>query len=121
MKPKKQKRQRTALTILKVLATFAAIFYFWVVLDEVIPPYDSNMYESTLGIIMIPVLFVFFMVGYVYMWKNSFLGGLLFTLWYIGLVCVSLFIWVHGNVTILAGLPILQLGILLMIFSRKKR
>lgn len=106
--------------ILRILVTLAAIFYLLVFIDEAFPPYDPDMKESNFGIAMVFVLFIWFFVGYYYLWKNEKIAGILLTTWWIGLFFTAWLIWVYGNVTVFMGFPIFILGILLLIYARKK-
>ncbi|MDX1315827.1 MAG: hypothetical protein R3356_10025, partial [Eudoraea sp.] len=85
--------------ILRVFGTLAAIFYTLIFIDEAFPPYDPDMRESNLGIAMVFVLFVWFSLGYFYLWKNEKKAGYFFISWWIGLFLTAWLIWLYGNVT----------------------
>lgn len=106
--------------VLRILVTLAAILYALIFIDEAFPPYDPTMRESNFGIVMVFVLFIWFSIGYVYLWKNEKLAGILLTTWWIILFLTAWLVWDYGNPTVVLGFPIFILGILLVIYSRKK-
>ncbi|WP_258103576.1 hypothetical protein [Marinoscillum sp. MHG1-6] len=106
--------------ILRVLSTLAVLSYAFIFIDEVFPPYDPNLQESNFGIVMVVVLFIWFSVGYSYLWKNEKMAGLFFITWWIGLFLTAWLIWLYGNVTVILGLPIFVIGILLLVYAHKK-
>jgi hypothetical protein len=107
--------------VLRVLISLAAIVYFLIFIDEAFPPYDPKMKESNFGIAMVFVLFIWFSIGYYYLWKNEKIAGILLSTWWVGLFLTAWLIWVYGNVTVILGVPIFILGILLLVFSNKKK
>lgn len=111
---------KTFRNILRVLTTLAAIFYALIFIDEAFPPYDPNMKESNFGITLVFVLFIWFLIGFVCLWKNEKIAGIVFVSWWIGLFLTAWLVWIYGNVTVILGLPILFLGIFLLLYSRKK-
>lgn len=107
--------------LLRVLTTLAALFYTLIFIDEAFPPYDPKRRESDFGIAMIFVLFIWFCIGYYYLWKDEKRAGIFLTTWWIGLFLTAWLVWLYGNVTIILGFPIFILGILLLVYSRKKQ
>ncbi|MFB9211394.1 hypothetical protein ACFFUR_06230 [Echinicola jeungdonensis] len=65
--------------LLRTLITLAAILYTMIFIDEAFPPYDPNMRESNFGIVMAFVLFIWFFIGYFYLWKNEKIAGIFLT------------------------------------------
>jgi len=112
---------KTYRNILRILITLAAIMYAVIFIDEAFPPYDPNMRESSFGIVMVFVLFIWFSIGYFYLWKNEKIAGLILTSWWIILFLTAWKVWVYGNVTVILGFPIFILGILLLIYSGKNK
>ena len=103
--------------ILRILVTIVAIFYLFVVIDEGTPPFTEPLF----GIIMVYALFLFFVLGYYYLWKNEKLSGILLIVWY-GLLWILVFcVWENAALTIIMGIPIPILGILLLIYSYLKK
>jgi hypothetical protein len=118
MTAKTRRQSNLFLIILKVLVSIALIGYLLIFVEEAFPPYPIDQPESNFGMVMVFVLFVWFLVGYYYLWKNVLRSGIFLASWYIMLVITALFIWKYGNVTIVLGIPILILGILLIIHAR---
>ena len=112
---------KTYRNVLRILTTLAALFYTLVFIDEAFPPYDPATKESSLGIAMVFVLFIWFLIGYYYLWKNEKKAGIFLTSWWVGLLLTAWLVWVYGNVTVVLGFPIFVLGILLLIYAKKKR
>lgn len=104
--------------VLKVLVTLAAAFYALIFIDEVIPPYDPNMTETDFGIVMAFVLFIWFAIGYYFLWKDEKRAGIILITWWLGLFLTAWLVWFYGNVTVVLGFPIFILGILLLVHSR---
>jgi len=105
--------------VLRVLVTIAAALYALIFIDEAFPPYDPNMQESAFGIIMAFILFVWFAIGYYYLWKNEKRAGILLITWWLLLFLTAWLVWMYGNVTVVLGFPIFILGILLLIHARR--
>jgi small-conductance mechanosensitive channel len=108
--------------VLRIIVTVAAVLYILIFIEEAFPPYPEDMRESNLGIAMVFVLFLWFAIGYVYLWLNQKISGILLILWYLLLVLTASFIWKYGGMTIIIGWPIPVLGILLLFhYHLKKR
>lgn len=105
--------------ILRVLITIAATLYFSIFIGEAFPPYDPTMRESNFGIFMVFVLFIWFAIGYYYLWKDEKIAGLFLTTWWIALFFTAWIVWLYGDVTVVLGFPVFILGILLLIYSFK--
>lgn len=112
---------KTFRDILRILTTIAAILYVIIFIDEAFPPYDPATRESDFGIVMVVVLFIWFSIGYFYVWKNEKTAGFFLTSWWIALFFTAWLVWLYGNVTVVLGFPVFILGILLMIYARKKK
>lgn len=110
---------RTFRNILRTLLTLSALFYLLIFIDEAFPPYDPTMRESDFGIVMVFILFIWFSIGYFYVWKNVKVAGIMLTSWWIGLFLTAWIVWDYGNVTVILGFPIFILGILLLIYAGK--
>ena len=108
-------------SILRILTTLAAVFYTLIFLDEAFPPYNPDMRESNLGIAMVFVLYIYFVIGYYFTWTNEQKGGIMLMTWWLWLFLVAWLIWTYGNVTVILGVPIFILGILFLIYARKKK
>ena len=106
--------------VFRILITLAAILYALIFGAEAFPPYDLNMRESNFGIVMAFVLFIWFSMGYFYLWKNEKIAGIFLNTWWIGLFLTAWLVWFYGNVTVILGFPIFILGILFLVYSLKK-
>ncbi len=105
---------------LRTLTTIGAALYLMIFIDEAFPPYHPEMRESNFGILMVFVLFIWFAIGYFFVWKNERIAGVLLTTWWIMLFITAWLIWTYGNATVILGFPIFILGILLLVYSRRK-
>ncbi|TLX74662.1 hypothetical protein E9993_12155 [Labilibacter sediminis] len=112
---------KTFRNILRILTTLAAILYIVVFVDEALPPYSTDMRESNFGIAMVFVLFIWFLIGYNYLWWNEKIAGIFLTTWWIGLFLTAWLVWLYGNVTVVLGFPIFILGLLLLLYARKMK
>ncbi len=111
---------KTFRNTLRILTTLAAALYLMIFIDEAFPPYHPEMRESNFGIVMVFGLFIWFSIGYFYVWKNERTAGTLLITWWIMLFITAWLIWSYGNVTVILGFPIFILGILLLVYSRRK-
>jgi apolipoprotein N-acyltransferase len=107
--------------ILRVLVTLAAIMYTLIFIDEAFPPYDADMRETNFGIFMVFVLFAWFSLGFYYLWTDERKSGFVLMTWWIALFMTAWLVWSYGNVTVVLGFPVFILGILLLLYARRKR
>ena len=111
---------KTFRNVLRILTTLAALVYTLIFIDEAFPPYDPVRKESDFGIVMVFVLFVWFSIGYFYVWKNEKVAGAFLTTWWIGVFITAWLVWIYGNVTVVLGFPVFILGLLLLFYARKR-
>jgi len=103
--------------ILRILGTIALLFYLLFLIFEGIPPFRATSFAD----ISVYLLFLIFLSGYYFLWKNELLSGILLIGWY-GLQWLLVFtVWVDGGITLIIGLPIALIGIVELIFARKKK
>jgi len=103
--------------ILRILGTIAVPFYLLFLIFEGIPPFKSTSFAD----ISVYLLFLIFLTGYYFLWKNELLAGILLIAWY-GLQWILVFtVWVDGGVTLIIGLPIALLGIAALILARRNK
>jgi hypothetical protein len=58
------------------------------------------------------ILFVVFVIGFLFSWRNAMTTGMIFIFWYIGMLILELFIVEKdGGFGIVSGIPVLILGI----------
>ena len=104
--------------ILRGLGTIAFVFYIVFLLDEDVPLFKTNSFADN----SVYLLFLFFLLGYYFLWKNEVISGIILIVWH-GLQWLLVFyVWEHGEMTLILGLPIGIIGILVLIFGiwRKK-
>ena len=103
--------------ILRILGTVSAILYILFLIDEGVPLYK----EATFADISVYLLFLVFVLGYYFLWKNELVSGLLLITWY-GLQWILVFyVWVDGGMTLILGLPIGLIGIIFLIYEFSKK
>jgi len=72
---------------------------------------------STFADVSVYLLFSVFLIGYVLLWKNELISGILLIVWY-GLQWVLVFwVWIDGELTLIFGLPIGIIGVLLLLYG----
>jgi len=68
------------------------------------------------------LLFVLFVVGFSISWHNKLITGIIFLLWYIGMLILELFIVEKdGGFGIISGIPLLVLGIFFIVSGNKSK
>ena len=103
--------------VLKILASVAAIFYVVFLVDEKVAVATIISLEG----IAVYLLFIFFLIGYLYIWKNEIVAGVLWVMWYAlqwGLVFT---VWSNGTLTLVLGFPIPLLGAFLLWHGFRQR
>ena len=129
--PNAKKRRRAsalqvATTIYGLLYLYFFIWSFIPCSGAVNPISDSPNFDPwDLEMIFVKLLFVVFLVGYFYSWKNGRIAGLIFLFWFILMVCMA--IWVSttlhrdSDMAIPMAIPVLVIGILFIVSWYKKR
>ena len=113
------KHSTTISVIFKILATAALGFYILFLSDEGVPLINSQGFLD----LSVYLLFIVFLIGYIFLWKEELVAGLILISWY-GLQWLLVFcVWEDGELTLIMGLPIAILGLMLLTFSiiRNKR
>ncbi len=107
--------QKKSLVTLRILLTISVFFYTIIFIGEATPPFS----ESLFGIIMVYVLFLIFLIGYFFAWKDKkqMLSGIIITSWYVLLLILGFFVWTNAGMVIGLGFPVGILGVLLIIYS----
>jgi hypothetical protein len=103
--------------ILRILGTIAAILYILFLVFEGVPLFNNPTFAET----TVYLLFLIFVVGYYFLWKNEFLSGLILVVWHIIQWILVFFVWPDGGITLILGLPIGILGILVLIYGIRKK
>ena len=102
--------------ILRILGTIAAIFYILFLIDEGVPLFN----DATFADISVYLLFLVFVLGYYFLWKNELTSGLILIAWH-GIQWFLVFwVWVDGALTLILGIPIGILGIIVLIYGIRK-
>ena len=103
--------------ILRVLGLLAMIGYILFIIAEN-PPLLNN---STFADMSVYLLFLFFLLSAVLLWKYELTAGILFIGWY-GLQWILVFlVWTDGALTLVMGLPIASIGILAVVYGIIRR
>ena len=101
----------------KTLLVLASIFGFLYVIFMISGDYGAGGNEP----LVVKLLFVVFLVGYLVVWKHEGLGGLIFVLWWIGMLYLGLFVAQHDRGTgAVLGLPLCVLATLFIISWYKR-
>ena len=108
--------KKTPGIFLKLLATFILVCYLIFFLGEILHPYSG----TTFGLIMVYIMFLFFLLGYSFLWKNGKVSGIIFIMWYGFLLVLALWVWVNAGMVLGLGIPIPILGALLLVKAYAK-
>jgi hypothetical protein len=125
-------KKRRFPSALQVATTIYGLLYLLFFIMSFIPSGAGNPISDNpnfdpwdLEMIFVKLLFVVFLVGYFYSWKNGRIAGLIFLFWFILMVCMA--IWVSttlhrdSDMAIVMAIPLLVIGILFIISWYKKR
>jgi hypothetical protein len=125
-------QQRRFPSALQVATTIYGLLYLFFFIVSFIPSGAGNPISDSpnfdpwdLEMIFVKLLFVVFLVGYFYSWKNGGIAGLIFLFWFILMVCMA--IWVSttlhrdSDMAIPMAIPLLVIGILFIVSWYKKR
>ncbi len=102
-------------TIFKVLATIILAFYLLIFITEI-----GNPEGTIFGYVMIYIMFLFYSLGYFFLWKNEKISGIIFVSWYLFLLALVVWVWIDGDMVAILGIPIPILGTIILIKSIKK-
>jgi len=103
--------------ILRILGSISAILYIIFLVAEGVPLFK----DVTFADITVYLLFVIFVVGYYFLWKNEFISGIILVTWH-GIQWILVFwVWVDGALTLIMGIPIGLLGIFTLIYGIRKK
>ena len=102
------KSKNTFRNILRILGTISVILYILFLIGEGIPLFRPTSFAD----ISVYLLFLVFLLGYYFLWKNELMSGIILIAMY-GLQWLLVFtVWVDGGLTLIIGFPILIIGIL---------
>lgn len=100
---------------LKILTSIALIGYFILFMAE-----SAGLYSETNELTGY-FLFGLFLTGYILLWKQKVIAGIVFLIWYSIQWYMVFLIWEKGLMTLLLGLPIAALGLLILLDGIKKK
>lgn len=103
--------------VLRILGTMAALGYILFLIGEG----DVHFRELNFENISVYLLFAEFVVGYIFIWKNELISGILLVAWYGFEWCLALWVWVDGDMAVLLGFPVAIIGILVLIYGIRHR
>jgi len=111
------KSKNTFRNILRILGTISVILYILFLIGEGIPLFRPTSFAD----ISVYLLFLVFLLGYYFLWKNELISGIILIAMY-GLQWLLVFtVWVDGGLTLIIGFPILIIGILTLIFGIRQK
>jgi hypothetical protein len=112
-----EERRKRKKRYLWILLLIYAVLYLLLFSTDNLASLNSWDVENS----ALKVLFVIFVIGYVISWKNELAAGKIFLLWFVGMCYENLFLCTRDcGDGIAMGIPLLILGILLIINSRRK-
>lgn len=103
--------------ILRILGSIAFIAYILFLIDEGIQQSGDLSFEHS----TVYILFLVFLAGYIFLWKNEIISGILLIAFYVLQWCLVIWVWENGGMTVILGFPIAVLGILVLIYGIKHR
>ena len=120
----RMQKKKNRISVLHIILSIYGLLYLIFIIDNFIPHDNFNPYD--LENIIVKLSFVFFLAGYFISWKNEWVAGIIFLLWWGVMWYLAIFVAEHdqgGGVVM--GLPLFVLGILFIVSwyrtkSRKK-
>lgn len=103
--------------ILRVLSLVAVIFYILFLVFEGVPLDLTGPFAD----LSVYLLFLVFLMGCLFMWKNELVSGLILIVFYGIQWSLVLWVWVDGDMTLILGFPIAILGVLALIYGIAKK
>ena len=105
-----KEKKRSQLT-LRILVSIAAACYILFLIAEGIPLINNGGFADS----SVYILFLFFLIGYLFLWKNEIISGSILIVWHGIQWLLVFFVWIDGELTLIMGLPIAALGIAVLI------
>ena len=101
-----------------ITLVYAVLYVMFILSGDFGGAYPSLNTEG----ISVYLLFVLFVVGFSISWHNKIITGIIFLLWYIGMLILELFIVEKdGGFGIISGIPLLVLGIFFIVSGNKSK
>jgi hypothetical protein len=102
---------------LRILGILAFIVYVLFLIDEKEPLFNNASFQN----ISVYLLFIFFLAGFLTLWLNELVSGILLIAW-CGLEwCLGLWVWEDAAMVLILGFPVLIIGILVLIYGLIKK
>ncbi|MBG0770291.1 MAG: hypothetical protein H0S82_01205 [Anaerolineaceae bacterium] len=111
------KPARKARTVLRVLGIVALALYILFLIMERVPLSFGVPFAET----SVYLLFLIFVLGFILLWKNELVSGLILMVWHVLQWCLVFWVWPDGDMTLIFGLPIGILGLFIFIYGLSKR
>ena len=102
--------------ILRILGTIAVALYILFLIAEGIPLST----ESSFADVSVYLLFLLFILGYYFLWKNELISGIILIIWHAIQWVLVFWVWVDGGLTLIFGLPLGIFGIIVLIYGVRK-
>jgi len=99
--------------ILRAVGTTAAILYTLFLVFEEVPLIKSSNFAD----VSVYLLFLLFLLGYYFLWKNEFISGIIIIAWHLIQWALVFWVWIDGGLTLVLGLPIGIFGIFVLIYG----
>ncbi|MDX1544410.1 MAG: hypothetical protein R3214_10730 [Christiangramia sp.] len=100
---------------LKIITSMAMVGYIIFLMLESAALYNES--SALTGYF----LFSLFAVGYILLWKQKVIAGMVFLIWYTIQWYMVFLVWEKGLMTLLLGLPVAVLGLLILLNGIKKK
>ena len=111
-KPAKKTR-----TVFRVLCICTLALYILFLIGERIPLGIGVPFAET----SVYLLFLIFVVGFIFLWKNELVAGLILMVWHAIQWYLVFWVWPDGGMTLILGLPIGIFGLFVFIYGLSKR
>ena len=109
---------KSTIPIQYITLVYAVLYVMFILSGDFGGAYPSLNTEG----IGVYLLFVLFVVGFSISWHNKIITGIIFLLWYIGMLILELFIVEKdGGFGIISGIPLLVLGIFFIKSGNKSK
>lgn len=96
-----------------------AVLYILFIISATFEGEYPSLNLATIGVY---ILFILFIIGFSISWSNKILTGIIFLIWYLGMLILELLIVEKdGGFGIISGIPVLVLGIFFIINGYKSK
>ena len=102
---------------LKIIGIIGIILYLLFLIGEGVPLLKATTFAD----ISVYLLFVFFLLGIFFLWRNILVSGIICVLWYAIQWALVFWVWIDGEMTLIFGFPIGVFGIVVLLIWIKQR